>query len=222
MKKGFTLAEVLITLTIIGVIAALTIPNLMSKYKAKTYHTKLLQANSILKNGIQNAITNGVDIDAVIAANDYSQLSKYFKLGDCTVPNDNIYKNYDGSYDSKRSAATILKKAYCLNNGMLVWFGYVLLDFDHGAYTNRALLIGVDLNGADTLPNQYGRDVFFWTLNNKTNILEAFGSNNIKNLGVSAYFTHNCPPPTYYSEAGISCTQKALSDEKYFYNLNMK
>ena len=96
MKKSFTLAEVLITLTIIGVIAALTIPNLMAKYRAKVYHTKLVQANSILKNGIQNAISDGVDIDAVIVANDYSQLSKYFKLVDCTVPNDNISKNYDG------------------------------------------------------------------------------------------------------------------------------
>ena len=32
-KICFTLAEVLITLTIIGVIAALTIPNLMQKYE---------------------------------------------------------------------------------------------------------------------------------------------------------------------------------------------
>lgn len=31
MKKGFTLAEVLITLGIIGVIAALTIPGLITK-----------------------------------------------------------------------------------------------------------------------------------------------------------------------------------------------
>ncbi len=30
--KGFTLAETLITLTIIGVVAALTVPNLLNKY----------------------------------------------------------------------------------------------------------------------------------------------------------------------------------------------
>ena len=31
MKKGFTLAEVLITLGVIGVVAALTMPNLLQK-----------------------------------------------------------------------------------------------------------------------------------------------------------------------------------------------
>ena len=32
-KKGFTLAEVLITLVIIGVIAAITVPTLITKYQ---------------------------------------------------------------------------------------------------------------------------------------------------------------------------------------------
>ena len=36
VSRGFTLAEVLITLTIIGVIAALTIPTLMRKYEKKS------------------------------------------------------------------------------------------------------------------------------------------------------------------------------------------
>lgn len=35
IKKGFTLSEVLITLGIIGVVAALTIPGLITQYKAK-------------------------------------------------------------------------------------------------------------------------------------------------------------------------------------------
>ena len=33
MKKGFTLAEVLITLGIIGVVAAMTIPTLIANYQ---------------------------------------------------------------------------------------------------------------------------------------------------------------------------------------------
>lgn len=40
-KKGFTLAEVLIVLGIIGVVAALTIPSLIAKYRRMTVEAKL-------------------------------------------------------------------------------------------------------------------------------------------------------------------------------------
>lgn len=40
-KAAFTLAEVLITLAIIGIVAALTIPTLMNKYDMLTTATKL-------------------------------------------------------------------------------------------------------------------------------------------------------------------------------------
>ncbi len=39
MKKGFTLAEVLITLGIIGVVAALTVPTLINNYQTKSWAT---------------------------------------------------------------------------------------------------------------------------------------------------------------------------------------
>lgn len=40
IKTGFTLAEVLITLGIIGVVAAITIPNLIANYKAQRLRFK--------------------------------------------------------------------------------------------------------------------------------------------------------------------------------------
>ena len=40
-KAGFTLAEVLITLGIIGVVAAMTIPTLMTAYQKKTDRYKV-------------------------------------------------------------------------------------------------------------------------------------------------------------------------------------
>lgn len=39
-QRAFTLAEVLITLGIVGVVAALTLPGLISKYKAKRLHSQ--------------------------------------------------------------------------------------------------------------------------------------------------------------------------------------
>ena len=39
--KGFTLAEVLVTLGIIGVVSAMTVPTLMQNYQRKSYVTQL-------------------------------------------------------------------------------------------------------------------------------------------------------------------------------------
>ena len=48
MKKGFTLAEVLITLVIIGVIASMTIPTLMNSTNAQEFRVGLKKAISSL------------------------------------------------------------------------------------------------------------------------------------------------------------------------------
>ena len=48
MKKGFTLAEVLITLGIIGVVAAMTLPTLVQKYQDKADHSHLQKVYSQL------------------------------------------------------------------------------------------------------------------------------------------------------------------------------
>ena len=52
-KAAFTLAEVLITLGLIGVVAALTIPTLVKNYQEKVMVTKVKQAHSQLMNAIQ-------------------------------------------------------------------------------------------------------------------------------------------------------------------------
>ena len=54
-KAAFTLAEVLITLGIIGIVAAMTIPTLISNYQKKEVATKLKQTYSILSQALQMA-----------------------------------------------------------------------------------------------------------------------------------------------------------------------
>ena len=61
--KGFTLAEVLITLTIIGVIAAITIPNLMQSWKKHEVEVKIKEAYSILSNALTMAKAENGNID---------------------------------------------------------------------------------------------------------------------------------------------------------------
>lgn len=47
-NKGFTLAEVLVTLGIIGIVAAMTLPTLVNKYQEKVTVTKLKKIYSVL------------------------------------------------------------------------------------------------------------------------------------------------------------------------------
>jgi len=54
-KQGFTLAEVLIVLVILGVIAAMTVPSLMNSSNQQIYLTGLQKAYSTLNNAIQLA-----------------------------------------------------------------------------------------------------------------------------------------------------------------------
>ena len=55
MKKGFTMAEVLITLGIIGIVAAMTLPTLMSKYDLHVRQQQFKKAYSVLSNALQKA-----------------------------------------------------------------------------------------------------------------------------------------------------------------------
>ena len=51
-KKGFTLAEVLITISIIGVVAALTIPTLVQSHKKHIVETKLKKFYSTINQAV--------------------------------------------------------------------------------------------------------------------------------------------------------------------------
>ena len=78
MKKAFTLAEVLITLTIIGVIAALTIPNLMLKYERHVYSVKIKKFVALLANNISYVMKeNGcTDLECTVKSNDVYGFNK--------------------------------------------------------------------------------------------------------------------------------------------------
>ena len=60
-KKGFTLSEVLVTITIIGVIAAIAIPTLMNKYRTAEVESKLKKVFTTLSQASMNAQAVGYD-----------------------------------------------------------------------------------------------------------------------------------------------------------------
>ena len=80
---AFTLAEVLITLTIIGVIAALTIPTLSRKWSDHADVAKVKETISILSNAMKMAIAENGPVD-----------SWYFTTGDKNVQISNMFAKY--------------------------------------------------------------------------------------------------------------------------------
>ena len=62
-KAAFTLAEVLITLGIIGIVAAMTIPTLISNYQEKQTVSKLQKVYATLKNALEMAKVDNGDYD---------------------------------------------------------------------------------------------------------------------------------------------------------------
>ena len=88
-KRGFTLAEVLITLGIIGVVSALTAPALSTNTQKAKIGPALARFSSILGSAVQEYMVNEelTDLSGVTDATLYTGL-KRFMMGD----------NIDGYY----------------------------------------------------------------------------------------------------------------------------
>ena len=94
-KPAFTLAEVLITLGIIGIVAAMTIPTLISNYKEKELVTKAKKALSQINNAVDMARAENSYGDNSILFNSNSStdevmkaFAKYFKVQEICVASD--------------------------------------------------------------------------------------------------------------------------------------
>ena len=102
-SPGFTLAEVLITLGIIGVVAALTLPTLISNYRNKVLAVQTRKTYSIINQALQRYQADSGNIGVLTGLFDVTKsseevlknFSKYFSSPTiCTDYNSNICKNY--------------------------------------------------------------------------------------------------------------------------------
>lgn len=78
-KKGFTLAEVLITLAIIGVVASLTIPTLITNTNSQRFQTALKKEVSMLNQSLMTSISQDAKDASLSGMNSDSNLAGLFK-----------------------------------------------------------------------------------------------------------------------------------------------
>lgn len=176
-NKAFTLAEVLITLTIIGVIAAVTIPVIMNKVQNQETVSKVKKAYSMFSQAFLSLKNDDVDLNSAFsgtnsinALNTFAtklSLSKSCGASAGCWPN-TTYKALDGSPWSNVDQLTDGKEAKAiLTDGTCVSFvtlaAYALTNpMGTGPLTNVLGYIRFDINGFSA-PNIVGKDYFsFW------------------------------------------------------------
>ncbi len=173
MKKGFTLAEILITLGIVGIVAVLSIPSVMKNYKNRMYTAQLEKVYSQISNAT-SAIMSDEQVDTFYetkagastaqdaTTGEYTAglpyfLNNYFKAvkkncatGDdpCVQAGVNTYKTITGTPITGIGDGT-----YCIQTVN----GAAICGFFNP--NNTCMSIVVDVNGLEA-PNIAGRDIF--------------------------------------------------------------
>lgn len=169
MKKGFTLAEVLITLVIIGIIAAMTIPTLINKTQEHEHVVALKKAYSIMGQALKlteakyGAIEtwdwNSNNIIPIFEkVNENLQL---LSKGDNTV-NTNCFPDSFKYLGSSTSHSMLYSKASArLSDGMSVRLEVrgTNCNQTRGNVKDICGVVIVDTNG-NSAPNCYGKDLF--------------------------------------------------------------
>lgn len=166
-RIGFTLAEVLITLAIIGVVAALTVPTLITNIQKQQYVTGFKEALRTITEATErvkdtnggslvNAFGTNYGWSMVDAYRPYLSILKQCPVGGCPKPSGLVWKTLYG--DNNIWFDMYDESSIFLPNGMILRF--TLDDTTCSTYTwNYCGNVIVDVNGTKP-PNQMGRDTF--------------------------------------------------------------
>lgn len=222
---GFTLAEVLITLGIIGVVAALTIPGLMTAYKAHQLRSQFLKSYSTIQQVFRRMEADDVSTDISAYSGKMGSFYDVFKqylagVHECGVYSNtsdafpcagfkefnnkrNRYKNYNGTAYLSRAI---------FDDGQLVLSDgtFVAIENPNGV---DHLWVFVDINGFGKLPNRWGYDLFTFQFINGE--LRTMGDRETTYNDVEKY----CNPKKGDGLNGIACAYKAKTETDYFKSL---
>lgn len=194
IKKAFTLVEILITLTIIGIIAVMTMQNLIINAQKEQYVSALKKAYLQINQALQQIALENGNPDTLKEffgtskkAGDAlsSKLKTISNCGttageECFVKFDN---NYDGSANSTFSWTNGVNSGYkfvtmdgmsvsvrSYNSNCTSDFGFPAAP-DAPTYNSMCGELFIDVNGTKG-PNYFGRDVFlFFITSNKRPLL---------------------------------------------------
>lgn len=220
--RGFTLAELLITIGIIGVISAITIPSLINKTQEmenynrfRKKYSEIANATSLLMNdygGKINATTfsdgspNSEDDNLMTAYLKYLKLQKMCSAGN--IPgncwnSDSVYRFDNGQlYGGSDWWNNAYDSAAILSDGsyFLIYINTSAISCnDNAASSSECARMYVDVNGIKK-PNQVGKDIFNMNLHQTK-------------LGYGREFDLESKDSSYYGGTGFGMTGYCLTNK---------
>lgn len=219
-KYAFTLAEVLITLGIIGVVAALTLPSIIAHKKEKEtaarlkkVYSTLSQAHTALSNKYGTPDEWGITSNNTISNKLKEELNV---VKDCTYKS-NCYKNNYKFLDKNPADAYSFANPIILNDGTAIGILVISNDCTGVRGTakqleNSCAEVFIDINGSQK-PNIFGEDAFAFYLT-KLGFFP-LGSEQSKNEWLS--FETHCQKSKNVRYNGYGCTAWVMYNENMDY-----
>ena len=227
--NGFTIAETLITLGIIGIIVSMTLPAIINSSKNKELEVLLNKNYSLLQ---QTLLRIYMEEGIAIVAENYTRedIKRLF------INNIKGLRNCQGcgavNEDNDNNTGTIYTiSGYRTLNNKKVNANYLddaILQFDDGRrlFIERPnqnadlpdgygggkdqFFISIDINGFQNRPNRWGADLFTFMVMPDGKLLP-MGSKETK-FSEDTY----CSAASTSKYNGIGCTYKALTEKDYF------
>lgn len=218
-KSGFTLSEVLITLGLIGIVAAMTVPTIFGKINRTRTEAILKEDYSILQQVVKLAESEGATIGTIpdniqgmqqwfqtffepyskTSAICYNRKGCWSTTGSKTLNGGNVYYDH-GAIGIGNNVLTVR-----LQNGSNLCFdGYSQWDikrmFGVNDENKTSSVIFIDTNG-DKLPNTIGKDIYILVW--KDNKLVPAGTDQ-----TTENIDKNCSVQYQGNNAGYYCLKK--------------
>ncbi len=199
-RSAFTLAEVLITLAVIGIVAAMTIPTLIQKYQEKVTVTKLKKVYSVLSQAVLQATTEYGSPESwelaehgKPAVNAAPKIKQFLKLADDCGVNDCENYSIRGGHFHVLSGRLYEPHHYKNAYNLKLADGTELSFRENAKATPANISILADINGSKN-PNTLGKDIFSFIFYS--------GDTNLKPRGLAA------DPSDTDTDPFLSCNPK--------------
>lgn len=214
-RTAFTMAEVLVTLGIIGIVAAMTLPSVIRNYKTYVLASQLKKGYSTISQALTMMYADtGEDItydrypnqSFVKAFQQYLIKNRYATGYGITGTdkddyyNSTTYKNYNNT--NYADASLMDEGQIILNDGLAIFI-------QNSQYAQYGLLITIDVNGIKKRPNRWGHDLFTFRVTNKGTLIPSEAPTSTYVYGKQKNY---CSKNSQLRENGLACTYYAIND----------